>query len=140
MAQPSSKTYDTRLVKEVIRKTRKDLAESFRPEAVLDQMAQDGVINMAQLDRLETYLKNEGRIYATDQILSMVMKDEIQADGFMAALRKQIPWAEERIEADVKKFQTGEWKLYGEANVEGNCYWFSHYPAERTNFKGLGNT
>ena len=124
MAEGSPKHYNEKLVREVVRKTKTDLAESIDPDRILDKMYSESVTNTAQHDRLKTYRKNEGPIYATEQFLEMVMKEEVQASGFMKILSEQLPKMEQQIQKGVKRFASGEWKVPGQIDIEGNILLF----------------
>ena len=120
MAEGSTKQYNEDLVREVIRKTKTRLSESIYPDKILDDLYSERVINMGQFDLLETYRNTKGRVYVVGQLLQMVMKNEVQATGFMKTVSQQLPWVEKEILEGVERFESGEWKVPGQIHIEGN--------------------
>ena len=114
MAGVSTPQYDEALVREVIRKTKTGLAESIDLGAIITQLYSEDIISTSQEDELETYKNTKGSIYATGILLNMVIKKEVQVRGFMRILSKYLPWIEEKIQEDLKQFQSGEWELPGQ--------------------------
>ena len=121
MAEVQPVNYDEGLVREVIRKIKTHFKETLHLDKILDHLYAKNVIDTSQHDELTTYKETKGRIYATEQLLQMILKEKVQIAGFMQILDKQLPWIKIEIDKGLQRFQTGEWILPGKLDIAGKC-------------------
>ena len=119
MASVEPVEYNEQLVREVIRRNKTDLAETMDFGSIVDHLFAECVISTSQHDELVTYRNNKGQIYASGQLLEMILKKDVQVAGFMSILREHLPWMETELAKGVKRFESGEWTLPGQIDITG---------------------